>query len=295
MARSASAQTICGSLPAELQHAALHPLGAQLAHPAPDLDRAGEEDLRGRRLAQRLPHRAATVHGADQALRKAGIVEDPLDSLAQQGRQARRLQHHPVARDQRQRHLAERDRPRVVPGRDHADDAERLVGEEAALGLQERLRVTDPLVGEDLGRRARAPAQRVDGGDQLHHVALGDRLALLAGEQGGDLLHVADQDVGGASHVARAIGERELRPEGLHGGDLVDDPLNLIGRDRLHRADQLPRGRVEGLELSHAAADSKAPWRVVKCVRPSPALRRERAEPLVGTGGGRVLDAEDTG
>ena len=148
-------------LAAELEHRALHPLGADLADLAPHLDRAGEEDLRRRGLAQRLADRAAAVDVSHQALGEAGLVEDRLDPLAEQRRQARRLQHHAVAGHQRDRDLPEGDRPGVVPGRDHPDHAERLVAEEAALGLQERLRVGDPLVGEDpRARRRRASAGR---------------------------------------------------------------------------------------------------------------------------------------
>ena len=91
--------------------------------------------------------------------------------------------------------------------------------------------------------------QRVDRRDQLHHVALGDRLALLARQQLGDLLDVLDQHVGRAPHVASAVGERELGPERLHLGDVVDHRLHLLGRDRLDGADELAGGRVEGFEL----------------------------------------------
>jgi hypothetical protein len=81
----------------ELQHRALHQLRADLADPAPDLDRAGEEDLPSRRLAERLSHRSAAVDGSHESLRKASLVEDRLDPLAEERRQARRLQDHPVA------------------------------------------------------------------------------------------------------------------------------------------------------------------------------------------------------
>ncbi len=53
------------------------------------------------------------------------------------------------------------------------------------------------------------------------------------------------------AHVAAAVGERELGPERLHLGDVVDDALDLVRRDRLDRADELTRGRVERLELPH--------------------------------------------
>ena len=77
----------------------------------------------------RLADLAAAVEDADQALGQPRLLEGLADPLAEQRRQARRLQDDAVAGHQRDRDLAERDRPRVVPGRDHADDAERLEGE----------------------------------------------------------------------------------------------------------------------------------------------------------------------
>ena len=119
------------------------------------------------------------------------------------------------------------------------------------LGREQRLAHRDLLVGEDRGRVVGAPVQRVDRGDDLHRVALGDRLALLAGEQLGDVVDLVDQHVGGAAHVAGAVVQRELRPERLDLGDLGDDAVDVPGVDRLDRADQLAGGGVEGLELPH--------------------------------------------
>ena len=110
-------------LAAQLQHRALQLLRADLADLAADLDRAGEEDLAGAGAGQRVADRAAAVDDADQALGQAALLEDAADRLAQQRRQAGRLEHDAVARHQRDRDLAEGDRPGVVPGRDHADDA----------------------------------------------------------------------------------------------------------------------------------------------------------------------------
>ena len=123
-------------LAAELEHRALEPLGADLADLAADLDRAGEEDLAGARLGQRVADGAAAVDDPDQALGQAALLEDVADPLAQQRRQAGRLEDDAVAGHQRDRDLAEGDRPGVVPGGDHADHADRLVGEVAVLGEQ---------------------------------------------------------------------------------------------------------------------------------------------------------------
>ena len=235
-------------LAAELEHRALEPLGADRADLAADLDRAGEEDLADARLGERVADRAAAVDDADQALGQAALLEDAADRLAEQRRQAGRLEDDAVAGHQRDRDLAEGDRPGVVPGRDHADDADRLVGEAAFLARQEGLRHPHLLVGEDLRPGLRAPVQGVDGRQQLHRVGLDPRLALLVDEQLGDLVDVVEQRVGGAAHVAGAVLERQLRPGGLDPGDVVDDPLDLVRSDRRNRADELAGGGVERLE-----------------------------------------------
>ncbi len=119
-----------GVLAAELEHRALQPAGALLADAAADLDRSGEEDLARRGLDQRLADGAAPVHGLHESLGQSGALENLLDPLSDERRERGGLQHHAVAGHQCDRDLAERDRPRVVPGGDHADDTERLVAEE---------------------------------------------------------------------------------------------------------------------------------------------------------------------
>ena len=217
LATFASAQTICGSLPPS---SSTEPFISR-AQTSPTLRPTSTEPVKKTlptrvAFADRLADRAAAVDGADQPLWQAAVLERRLDSLAQQRSQAGGLQDDAVSAHQGDRNLAEGDRPRVIPGRDHADDADRLVAEEAALGLHEQLRVGNRLVGEDLRPALGDPVQGVDRRQQLHREALGQRLALLGAEQAGDLVDLVDQDVGGAQHVASAVGERELRPEGLH-------------------------------------------------------------------------------
>ena len=93
--------------------------------------------------------------------------------------------------------------------------------------------------------------ENVDRRDNLHRVALGDRLSLLAGEELGDLVDLLDQHVGGPAQVPGAVGEGQLCPEGLDLGDVVDDRLHLVGVESLNGADQLAGRRVEGFELPH--------------------------------------------
>jgi hypothetical protein len=184
------------------------------------------------------------VHGAHEALRHAGTLEHLLDALADQRGERGRLQHYPVARHQRDRHLAERDRPGVVPGRDDADHPERLEGEAGALLLDEDGQL-DALVLEDAGARLGQPAQRVDGGHELHRVRLVDRLALLAREQGGEVVELVDDGLAGPAHVAGAVVQRQLGPEGLDARHVVHDRLDLLGPDGLDRAEP---GAVERAE-----------------------------------------------
>jgi len=139
-----------------------------------------------------LPTRAAAVDGAHEPLRDAGALEHPLDAL---GRSAAvsdaGLSTTPLPHNQRDGDLAERDRPRVIPGRDHADDAERLVGDPGTSSASRRA----------AGRRASRPRGRpgpfvgdpveaVDRRQQLHRVGLDARLALLAREQLGQRVEV---------------------------------------------------------------------------------------------------------
>ena len=119
-------------LAAELEHRALELARALLADTAPGGDRAGEEDLCDLGAHERVS-RSGAVDGAHETLGHPGPLEDVHDLVAEQRRERGGLQDDAVAGHERERDLAERDRPGVVPGRDDADDAERLVGERRAL------------------------------------------------------------------------------------------------------------------------------------------------------------------
>ena len=182
-ARFASASTSCGSLPPSSSTQPFSRSAHADADAAADLDRAGEEDLGRARLDQRLADRPPPWTVRTRPSGSPARSNTSLDPLADQRRERRRLEHHAVARHQRDRDLAERDRPRVVPRRDHADDAERLVGEAGRFCLQKSCgvwtcssaRIFGPVVGD--------PVERVDRRQELHHVRLVARLALLARDQ----------------------------------------------------------------------------------------------------------------
>ena len=229
--RLASASTICGSLPPSSSTEPFIRSAHATPTPRPDLDRAGEEDLRGARLDQRLPDLAAAVHGAHDPLGQPGALEHLADPLADQRRERRRLQHHAVARHQRDRDLAERDRPRVVPRRDHADHAERLVGEAVPLLLAGRAAASSPA----RRRGSPAPRRRSSGARRSSAPAPSctPRCAACparARAARSSSSRLVDDHLRGAAHVARAVGQRQLRPERLHLAHVVDHGLDLVRR-----------------------------------------------------------------
>ena len=252
LARLASAHTICGSFPPS---SSTEPF-IRRAHSSPTPRPTSTEPVK--KIFAALDSTSAwptapppwTVRSSPSG--KPGALEDVLDALADQRRERGRLEDDAVAGHQRDRHLAERDRPRVVPGRDHPDDPERLVDEGRLLLLQHQLRVADRLVGQDLRAVVGAPMQRVDRRQHLHRVGLDPRLALLARDQRGDRVGVIEQDRCCPPQVVRPLLRGELSPEGLDPGDVVDDALHLRGRDRRDRADQRAGRGVERLQVALA-------------------------------------------
>ena len=235
-------------LAAKLEHRALQLSRARLPDRPPDLHRAGEEHLRDAGLHERGPG-PRPVHDAHETLWHAGPFEHAADPLADQRRQRSGLQDHAVAGHQCHRDLAEGDRPRIVPGRDDPDHAERLVGERRALALQEPLRHGDPLVGQDLRPGARNPLQRIDRRQQLHRERLVARLALLGDEQVADLVALFEQHLRCALQVAPPLFERQMRPRRLQFCNCRDDVLHLPGRRNRHGAERGAGSGVERLEL----------------------------------------------
>ena len=79
----------------------------------------------------------------------------------------------------------------------------------------------------------------VDGWQELHRVGLEPRLSLLAREQLGHLVGLIEEHLRRTAQITRPVRKRELRPEGLNGGDVVHDRLHLVGRDGRNCPDQL--------------------------------------------------------
>ena len=99
-------------------------------------------------------------------------------------------------------------------------NAERLVFRNSCgIGIFSSARISLPLAGD--------PVQRVDRRQDLHRERLVARLALLGDDQVADLVGLVDQHLGGALQVAGAVAQRQLGPERLHLGDLVDHRLDV--------------------------------------------------------------------
>ena len=126
-------------------------------------DRAGEHhvvDL----VDERRAGVAAAGGDREHRLGQAAVGEHLRHQQRGERRDLRRLEHHRVAGRERRDAVAERVRQRVVPGADHADDAERLVADDELAPADQRRGGLDLLVGR--GRRApawprtRAPSAR---------------------------------------------------------------------------------------------------------------------------------------
>ncbi|MGY3104025.1 hypothetical protein ACVWW7_000652 [Bradyrhizobium sp. LM6.9] len=195
---------------------------------APRLHRAGEGDRRDIRvLKQGLPdHRAGADHEVEHAGRNAGTGDDLGQRMRRARHQLGRLEHDGVAVAERRRDLPGGDRDREIPGRDHADDSDRLTGE------------LDVDAGTHRGALLADQAQRFAGEERKNLAgardladALGQGLAFLAGEQAAELFLAGDdleRDL-----VQRVIAHlrRRLRPGGeggLGGGDGLLG-LRLVG------------------------------------------------------------------
>ena len=219
--------------------------GAVLGGLDPDLARAGERDERHVRmldeaLADRL---AAAVHDVEDARRQPGLLEDLDEALAQHRRVARGLEDDRVAADERGRDLPARDGDREVPGRDRADDADRLA--DAHLELVRHLR------RRRLAEEAPALAGHVEGHvDRLLDVAagLGAHLPHLAHHQLGQLVLVLDEALRDPEENLAAARRRRQAPAlvGLLRG--LDRAVDVGLRRARERPDRLARGRVRRVE-----------------------------------------------
>ena len=119
---------------------ALDGVGGRFGDENAGAGRAGERDHVDVGVAgDRLPDgRPVSVDEVENALGDAGLVENLRENDGVERRDLAGLQHHRAARRQGRRDLAGDLIERPVPGRDQADDADRLLDDQrAALGALE--------------------------------------------------------------------------------------------------------------------------------------------------------------
>jgi hypothetical protein len=227
---------------------------ARLRHHAPDRGGAREEHLVHRGARQRHADRGSAVHDPHEALRQAGAGEHACDPLAREARALRGLEHHPVARQQRPRDLAQRLRERRAARSDHADDAVGLVGDARPLAQRQRAVHRDAARAQHPRALVGDPQQRLQRRQQLERRDLRARAALLAGERLRELLELVDDRLRDAAHVARAVLHPQQRPQRLHLAHRAHHALHVPRCGDLHAAQRRPgRGVVRALLGSCAA------------------------------------------
>ena len=177
---------------AEFEAELLHADGGLAVEDFADLGRAGEADeAHGRMFAQHLADRRRIAgQDVEHALRHAGLFGERDQRQRGQRRFIGGLEHHRAARGERRRDFSGDHRARKIPRRDRAADADRLLDRE-----QPRIR---PL-GRDgfaidaagfLGEKFDIGAADIDFAERFRQ-----RLALLGGEDQGQVLAVGDDQV----------------------------------------------------------------------------------------------------
>jgi hypothetical protein len=100
-------------------------LGGGLRHEAADGGRTGEEQMIERQFDERLADCRIAGEHRELVLREE-LAHDADHELGRPGREFGRLDHHAIACRERAERRQHRQLVRIVPRRDHADDAERL-------------------------------------------------------------------------------------------------------------------------------------------------------------------------
>jgi hypothetical protein len=164
---------------------------------------------------------------------RLGRQLDDLD--ADQGRQLAGLEHDRVAGGQGVGDRAHGREDRVVPRADHADHAERMVGDRGAeVGEHAG---ADLLGGQGLGR---APGRVVEVRQRHHDLDQGveARLAILAVDQLGQLVGGVGQRPAPAHQLDLALGEGQRAPGGGGGASAADRGGDAGRRHHRHLAEE---------------------------------------------------------
>ena len=179
-------------LAAELEVDALERVGGGASDPLAGLDRAGQRDhvdvgMRDQPLAGLAGAGDDVEHALGQDL-----VRELGEAQRGQRRRLGRLEHDRVAGGERGTDLPDRHQQRVVPGRDLADDADRLAPDHRRVALE----VLARRLALHAARGAGEEAQVVDGGGQLVGLDRGERLAGVARLELGEFVGVRLDGVG---------------------------------------------------------------------------------------------------
>ena len=130
--------------------------------------------------------RAEAVDQVEHALRHAGFMQDFREDHRRGRREFRRLEDHGAAGGERGRDLAGDLVERPVPGRDHADDADRLAHDNGGAD-----RLLEMIVLEHFQRRSDV----AQAGTGLQPFGHRQRRAHFVGNGGADFLHAALVDL----------------------------------------------------------------------------------------------------
>lgn len=123
----------------------------------------------------------------DDLLGHARLGQDPHRPFARPRRYLRRFADHRVAREQCLHNGIEREGERDVPGRDHADDAERLVSDVQLLQWAEVAVQSLPVWSQVAAGAAGPVVDEVAGGHDFHAERLGVWLSGLRADGLGDI------------------------------------------------------------------------------------------------------------
>jgi hypothetical protein len=222
-------------------------------------DRRGTDESDGANhlgIEDRVDGFLVAVHDAEDACGQAGFEAELGNAHGHGGVALGGLQDERVACCDRRAELPERDHRREVEGRDAGDDAERLthrVDVDAGAGA----------VGELALEEVRDAAGEFDDFDAALDIALGvlDGLAVLAGEQDGELVLVGVEQLNEAGEHAGALLRVRRAPGGLRGFGLRDGVVDLgFAREahlRLHFAGAgvVHVGEAAGRRLDPLAID----------------------------------------
>ncbi len=190
---------------------------------------------------------------ADRRALADGHSEDVLGNAAlehalteqQRGhrRQRRRLEDDRVTGGERRDAVAEAVRQRVVPGTDHADDADRRIADDELAAEHEGRGGADLLVGEVLGRVLRPEAEGGSGVGDLGELRVLVGLAVLLDDRVDDPLGVVEHPLLHAPQDPGATVEAERLPGRLRRAGL-DRPSRRRPRGcKRQRCRSAPRSR----------------------------------------------------